>query len=1678
MNQNRKIRGVLALHATSPNEWEVKRTASPLTPALSPLPASTSFRRGRAEAPSEGGRGERGDFGRYEDRFSDIPAHFVTSSTQSRHRHVTLQFFPKGRSNSKITLLKHTVSQMNNSSVPGEKMKPRQRVFHSGTSNCVVRRPAWTGPSHGVPALAGRVLPLSGKILGEVLSDRLKPGLQTVSRIAGLVTLMTGLLSLTALANPIGMTVTSGSASSSQNGSQLTVRASQGAVLNWQSFNIQRGQTTTFVQPSSTSVVWNRILDPNLSQVWGNLNANGWVVLMNQNGFYFGPNSVINVHGLMVTTSPIAPESSGGGGMWQFNGTPPLASIINYGEIHARAGGSVFLVSERVENHGTISAPGGSIGLYAGKEVLVSERPDGRGISASVKLPAGSVDNTGKLIADAGTIAMHAQVVNQNGLVQANTVRQRNGVIELVATEELTLGSESVLTAKGEVSGVSQGGSITVKSDQRFTDAAGSRIDVSGGLEGGNGGSVEISAAKMSSIQSHIDGSAKAGWKGGTLDLDPTDIILSASGSDSAGSGTIHSDDAPDTLHLNVGGASDGSGSAFVGFSQIHLEATRDILVDPNTTWNLNLSTGISDSGSMLTLEAGRNIEFGDNSRVIGGMGWSVRFAAGVDFSSANHSVINGVGSIHFNGSSSLETSDGSISLAAGHEVVVGSGFIRTVGAGSLIGESFLGGNIDITTGDGDINAGTKPDWYTFFTTRTGSGYDISPQGLGGIGTAYGGNVTLNSGHDIVSIIPTVGAYGVGDVTLTAANRILGKFIIRNGHGMITAGGDLGSGSSPVSLSLVGDWLSSGQVTATQSGTTLTANGAAFSEGQVGKYILFNGAVLKITAFVSPTAVTVDNSQSVATAIPFKMQTFELSSGAITATQVGKTVTASDAIFSVEQLGRYISLGGTLSRITAVISPTEVTVETAQSVATATPFQIKPFTASGWDVHAQNVYLNEVLNPNGSMNDNRVGVTPDRFPFRFDYGADAYVHLTGNSSVQLLGSSLAHAMSNLNSDRPPIYAPILEIHAGAGGLVLGNDVVLYPSPLGSLHITTMDHGSIASTAGNYFQLVMSDSASSDYRNFATGHGTSDKPTPLHVGDTDPVSLIVDGDLQNFFLRSPKRTDITVGGNALNFTFEGQNLSLNDASHITIGGKFFSRSDRTGGTDGLGILSDSPSEAAFFHIFVDPLYLANQDVAAKVAYNSTTHTLVFQGKMTEADRQFLLNPYVLVLDPFNVPLRDNAGNLIYAHANFTADTAAINALYAASQDVPTSGLAYNGLQIGGPGSLAISAQTMDFGISHGIRSVGAFNNYSLASISQKGANLTLSLAGYSYIDDTGKLVAKPDLTMTSSQIASYNGGDISVTAHFAAPNPADPNPVDPTTTILNIGSQGQFSSDDTPKGIYTAHGGNVTVTADGSININGSRIATYDGGNVSVESKNGDVDAGGGARGTFTVSTLQLNAKGNPEVRNDRFFGSGIVALTRTDSSSQVGNVTVKADRDILASAGGVLQLAFNGTDISQALVKLDAKRDIVANQSGVLGANIDLNAGRNIIGLVVGAGNVTIQAVANVTANVLGGGAVSVSGGQSVIGNFVGGGNVTLAGENTSGATAVSTGGNTTGGQAGGVQTAAAPVATQTTTENEKAAVTAKSDEEDETAKKKRLANSPVLSKTTGRVTVILPNKN
>ena len=595
-----------------------------------------------------------------------------------------------------------------------------------------------------------------------------------------------------AFANPTGLTVGSGSATAQQIGSQLNLTVSQTAILNWQSFNIAAGETTTFLQPSANSIVFNMIGGANPSQIFGNLNASGTVILANANGFYFGPDSMIKVGGSFIaTTAPVAPDFGSGAG-WQFTGMPPLASIVNYGQIEVGAGKSLFLIAENIENHGDLTAPGGDVGLYAGDSVLVSERPDGRGLSAVVKMPAGSVDNFGRVTADGGNIAVQAKVVNQDGLLQADSIAEKNGVIELVASDTLKLGADSKIFARGDDSAgvgqasslptpgrqdacptISAGGNITLKSENIFSDASGSQIAATGGAHGGNGGNIEISAPTIQSLDSAMDARAQAGFIGGEFLLDPVNIIL---GTSTAGG----------AINVNT---------AFAGFSSILLQASGNITLNASTAWNLSGTTG--NTTGQLTLEAGGDIIFGNNSKITDANNWSVTLEAGCNFN--NQTITSGAGNIFLNGGSgktfsgTIQIASGAVNLLAGQSILVGSGSVYTTAGGSIYADAL----------SGDINCGTANGNYQFSIF----GYSVASV-LGGISTAAGGDVTLIAGNNVTSIPTTPanqppgasGAYGpqLGNVTIVAGNQVFGNYTLANGVGTILAGVSVQNGTANI----------------------------------------------------------------------------------------------------------------------------------------------------------------------------------------------------------------------------------------------------------------------------------------------------------------------------------------------------------------------------------------------------------------------------------------------------------------------------------------------------------------------------------------------------------------------------------------------------------------------------------------------------------------------------------------------------------------------------------------------------------------------------------------------------------------------------------------------------------------------------------------------------------------
>ena len=80
---------------------------------------------------------------------------------------------------------------------------------------------------------------------------------------------------------------------------------STNAIGTWQSFNLASNEILDINQPSSTSNLLFRINDANPSQIFGQINANGQLYLINHNGIIFGAGSQINTHALIASSLDI-----------------------------------------------------------------------------------------------------------------------------------------------------------------------------------------------------------------------------------------------------------------------------------------------------------------------------------------------------------------------------------------------------------------------------------------------------------------------------------------------------------------------------------------------------------------------------------------------------------------------------------------------------------------------------------------------------------------------------------------------------------------------------------------------------------------------------------------------------------------------------------------------------------------------------------------------------------------------------------------------------------------------------------------------------------------------------------------------------------------------------------------------------------------------------------------------------------------------------------------------------------------------------------------------------------------------------------------------------------------------------------------------------------------------------
>jgi filamentous hemagglutinin family protein len=133
---------------------------------------------------------------------------------------------------------------------------------------------------------------------------------------------------------PTGGSVTAGQGAIFSSGPAMTVtQATDRLAIDWRSFSIGTQNRVHFAQPSTSSVVLNRVLGADASTIQGTLTANGQVFLVNPNGVLFAPGSQVSVGGLVATTLDLG-TSQFMAGQYRFSGTSSR-KITNQGVIDA-----------------------------------------------------------------------------------------------------------------------------------------------------------------------------------------------------------------------------------------------------------------------------------------------------------------------------------------------------------------------------------------------------------------------------------------------------------------------------------------------------------------------------------------------------------------------------------------------------------------------------------------------------------------------------------------------------------------------------------------------------------------------------------------------------------------------------------------------------------------------------------------------------------------------------------------------------------------------------------------------------------------------------------------------------------------------------------------------------------------------------------------------------------------------------------------------------------------------------------------------------------------------------------------------------------------------------------------------------------------------------------------------
>jgi len=331
---------------------------------------------------------------------------------------------------------------------------------------------------------------------------------------------------------------------------------SQKAVINWQSFSIQRGEVTNIHQGRNAFTL-NRVVTGNPTEIYGQLRAaNGGVAVINPNGIVVGAGGTIDVAGMLtLSTLDISNDDFLRGGPDRFRGTT-AAGVRNYGTVTS-SGGDVVMMGNFLQNAGTVSAPRGVVAFGAGGDIIVDQAA-----GAKISVQAGGrgggvgIDNSGEIHAAAAELKAHGNVyalaIKNDGLVRASGYNFKGGRLTLNA---------------GSSGGIINTGNLVARNG----DGSGGRVEISGG---------RVQLGSNGAGTGRVDASGDVGRNGGTVSVTGSEVsvdagaVLAAGGASGGTVRVVGSQSATVAGSVDVAGVSGAGGRVDVSGNAVTLAST------------------------------------------------------------------------------------------------------------------------------------------------------------------------------------------------------------------------------------------------------------------------------------------------------------------------------------------------------------------------------------------------------------------------------------------------------------------------------------------------------------------------------------------------------------------------------------------------------------------------------------------------------------------------------------------------------------------------------------------------------------------------------------------------------------------------------------------------------------------------------------------------------------------------------------------------------------------------------------------------------------------------------------------------------------------------------------------------------------------------------------------------